>query len=143
MLLQNLHPPEIGFCLTMHTFQGQNAGPVEHGHSPNAVQKLIWDPGTRRFEGNCIGLFYTLLSKITTFGDPHDKFSSAIYFTGSNMNTERVLNINRNGKGYMYTMAERRERYVSFLLQHKHDSRMSIKKQNKIFDWFKRKMISL
>ena len=136
-------PLRLAFAQTIHTFQGQNAGPVELGQSPNAVQKLVCDPGTRRFEGNCIGLFYTLLSRITTFGDPHDKFSSAIYFTGSNMNTERVLNINRNGKGYMYTMAERRERYVSFLLQHEHDSRMSIKKQNKIFDWFKRKMISL
>ena len=133
----------LAFAQTIHTFQGQNAGPVEPGQPPNAVQKLICDPGTRRFEGNCIGLFYTLLSRITTFGNPLDKFSSAIYFTGTNMNTERVLNITKNEKGYMYAMAVKREKYVSYLQQHEHSSKMSMKEQNKILDWVKQQMITL
>jgi hypothetical protein len=136
-------PLRLAFAQTIHTFQGQNAGPVEPGQSPNAVQKLICDPGTRRFEGNCIGLFYTLLSRITTFGNPLDKFSSAIYFTGTNMNTERVLNITQNEKGHMYAMAEKREKYVSYLQKHEHGSKMSMNEQNKILDWVKRQMISL
>ena len=53
------------------------------------------------------------------------KFSSAIYFTGTNMNTDRVLNITLNGKGQMYAMAQRREQYVNYLQQHEHDSKMS------------------
>ena len=136
-------PLRLAFAQTIHTFQGQNAGPVEPGHCPNPVQKLICDPGTRRFEANCIGLFYTLLSRITTFGDPLDKFSSAIYFTGPNMSTERVLDITRNEKGYMYSMTEKRERYVSYLQQHEHNSKMSLNEQNKILGWIESKMLSL
>ena len=45
-------PLQLAFAQTIHTFQGQNAGPVETGQTPNAVQKLVCDPGTRRFEGN-------------------------------------------------------------------------------------------
>src|SRR5687768_9320487 len=118
-------PLRLAFAQTIHTFQGQSAGPVEPGQTPNAVQKLVCAPGTRRFEGNCVGLFYTLLSRITTFGNPLDKFSSAIYFTGANMNMGRVLDITLNEKGHMYAMAEKREQYVSFLHEHKHKSQMN------------------
>ena len=72
-------PLRLAFAQTIHTFQGQNAGPVEPGQTPNAVHKLVCDPGTQRFEGNVVGLFYTLLSRATTFGNEQDKFSSAIY----------------------------------------------------------------
>ena len=114
-------PLRLAFAQTIHTFQGQNAGPVEPGQAPNAVQKLVCDPGTRRFEGNSVGLFYTLLSRVTTFGNPLDKFSSAIYFTGTNMNIARVLDITLNKKGQMNAMAEKRKQYVSYLHNDKHD----------------------
>ena len=133
-------PLSLAFAQTIHTFQGQNAGPVETGQTPNAVQKLVCDPGTRRFEGNCVGLFYTLLSRVTTFGNPLDKFSSAIYFTGTNMNMERVLNITLNEKGHMYAMAEKRKQYVSYLHEHEHDSQMNKADQMKILEWAKTKM---
>lgn len=48
------------------------------------------------------------------------------------MNTERVLNITQNEKGYMYAMAERRKQYVSYLHKHVHDSQMAPKDQIKI-----------
>jgi hypothetical protein len=130
-------PLRLAFAQTIHTFQGQNAGPVEPGQTPNAVQKLVCDPGTRRFEGNCVGLFYTLLSRVTTFGNPLDKFSSAIYFTGTNMNMGRVLNITLNGEGHMYAMAEKRKKYVDYLHEHKHDSQMSKGDQINILEWVK------
>ena len=133
-------PLRLAFAQTIHTFQGQNAGPVEPGQAPNAVQKLVCDPGTRRFEGNSVGLFYTLLSRITTFGNSQDKFSSAIYFIGTNMNMERVLNITLSEKGQMYAMAERRKQYVSYLLQHKHDSKMKKVDQTCILEWSKTRM---
>ena len=135
-------PLRLAFAQTIHTFQGQNAGPVEPGQTPNAVQKLVCDPGTRRFEGLCVGMFYTLLSRVTTLGNPHDKFSSAIYFTGPNMNIHRVMNITKNNKGYMYAMAEKREQYVSHLHKHKHKSQMIEDDQMKIFDWAKSKIAS-
>jgi len=135
-------PLRLAFAQTIHTFQGQNAGPVGLGQTPNAIQKLVCDPGTRKFEGNCIGLFYTLLSRVTTLGDPVDKFSSAIYFTGTNMNTQRVLNITRNEKGQMYAMTQRRQLYVKYLQQHEHNTNMSTNDQNEILEWTKTKMIS-
>ena len=132
----------LAFAQTIHTFQGQNAGPVEPGQAPNVVQKLVCDPGTRRFEGSCcVGLFNTLLSRVTTFGNPDDKFSSAIYFTGPNMNPGRVLNITSNEKGYMYVMAQKREQYVTFLYQHKHDAKMTKADQTRILEWAKALMI--
>jgi hypothetical protein len=79
---------------------------------------------------------------VTTFGNPDDKFSSAIYFTGSNMNTSRVLNITQNEKGHMYAMAERRKQYVIYLHQHEHDSQMNPNDQIKIFEWAKTRMTS-
>ena len=91
LLLQDIQPLRLAFSQTIHTFQGQNAGPVGIGQTPNAIQKLVCDPGTRKFEGICVGLFYTLLSRVTTLGNPLDIMSSAIYFTGRNMNTDRVL----------------------------------------------------
>jgi hypothetical protein len=59
------------------------------------------------------------------------------------MNTERVLNITQNEKGHMYAMAEKREKYVSYLQKHEHSSKMSMNEQNKILDWVERQMISL
>jgi hypothetical protein len=136
-------PLRLAFAQTIHTFQGQNAGPVEPGQTPNAVQKLVCDPGTRRFEGNSVGLFYTLLSRVTTFGNPLDKFSSAIYFTGNNMNMQRVLDITLNEKGHMYVMAEKRRNYVFYLLKHKHDSQMNKVDQTCILKWIKSRIALL
>ena len=132
-------PLRLAFAQTIHTFQGQNAGPVEIGQAPNTIQKLVCEPGTRRFEGNCVGLFYTILSRVTTFGNPLDKFSSAIYFTGTNMNTKRVLNITMNEKGQLYAMAQRRKQYVTYLQEHERDSQMSPNDQIRLLEWIKKR----
>ena len=78
-------PLTLAYGKTIHTFQGQNVGPVNKGQRPNALQKIIVDPGTRAFEGISPGLFYTLLSRVTTLGTLGEKFSSAIYFIWKNM----------------------------------------------------------
>ena len=98
------------------------------------------EPGTRKLEGNCVELFYTILSRVTTFGNADDKFSSAIYFTGTNMNTERVLDITLNEKRQMYSMAQKRQQYVTYLQEHEHDAKMSISNQTKILEWSKKRM---
>jgi hypothetical protein len=116
---------------------------VEEGQPPNAIQRIICDPGTRRFEGGCVGLFYTLLSRITTFGNPDDKLSSAIYFTGSNMNTARVLSITKNEKGDTYAMAKRRQLFVQYLQEHKHSLNMTQDEEIKLIQWYNNKIALL
>ena len=59
-------PLTLAFGKTVHTFQGQSVGPVKEGQPPNAIQYIIVDPGERGFEGMNPGLFYTILSRITT-----------------------------------------------------------------------------
>ena len=86
-------PLKLAFGKTIHTFQGQNAGPVAKGQPPNAVQCIICDPGTRQFEGICPGLFYTVLTRATTLGEEDDHLSSALYFRSKNMNKDRITNI--------------------------------------------------
>ena len=90
-------PLTLSFGRTVHTYQGQNAGPVDPGRPPNPVQRIICDPGTRSFEGRSIGLFYTILSRATSIGSfssenaSYEKITdSAIYFFGKNMNQARI-----------------------------------------------------
>ena len=62
-------PLTLAYSKTVHTYQGQSAGPTDEDKPQNAVQRIICDPGTRAFEGTNIGLFYTILSRATTLGD--------------------------------------------------------------------------
>ena len=51
-------PLTLSFAKTCHTFQGQSAGPVSHGQQPNAVDRVIVDPGDKGMEGKNPGLLY-------------------------------------------------------------------------------------
>ena len=93
-------PLELSFGMTLHTFQGQSAGPVDAGQPMNAVDRIIVEPGTRTFEGNNPGILYMASSRATTMGTGFDtkehaskSTDSAIYFTGPNMNKGRILDI--------------------------------------------------
>ena len=99
-------PLKLSFAKTCHTFQGQNVGPVADGQPPNAIQTIVCDPGTCQFEGKNPGLFYTILSRVTSLGDygdnlpESDRFkNSAIYFIGQNMNKNRIRNITLQANG--------------------------------------------
>ena len=83
--------------MTAHTFQGQPAGPVSEGQPKNAVDRIIFDPGNRVFEGNNPGTLHMGASRATTAGT--GKEDSALYFTGQNMNKFRVIDVTlqRNG----------------------------------------------
>lgn len=84
-------PLHLSFGMTLHTFQGQSAGPVDKGQPRNAVDTIIVDPGTRSFEGNNPGTAYMAVSRPTTMGSGN--LDSALYFTGPNMKRSRILNI--------------------------------------------------
>ena len=65
-------------------------GKTSPGRPDNAYHRLVGDPGTRNFEANNPGLFYTLLSRATTLGEEGKPESSAIFFQGVNMISLRI-----------------------------------------------------
>jgi GTPase SAR1 family protein len=130
-------PLQLCYAKTVHTFQGQNAGPVKNGQQKNAILRLICDPGSKTFEGNNPGLFYTILSRITTLGDIDDKMSSAIYFTGENMTPDRILNITKGANKHEFKRVVLRHKWVRFLNDHVQTSRISDSEKTKILLWSK------
>ena len=83
-------PLSLAFAKTIHSFQGATVGSTPPGRPENIFLHIVADPGTRKFESGTDGLFYTLLSRVTTIGDMKDPTTSAIAFTGSNMNVNRI-----------------------------------------------------
>ena len=88
-------PLTLSFGRTVHTYQGQNAGPVDPGRPPNPVQRIIYDPGTRSFEAKSIGLFYAILSRATTIGP----FSSSSAASASAKAISSAIRASRSATG--------------------------------------------
>jgi hypothetical protein len=126
-------PLELCYAKTVHTFQGQNAGPVLQGQPPNAVARIIVNPGTKQFEGHHPGLSYTIVSHATTMGN--DKLSSAIYFHGQNSNVERFTHLRRQANGKLYKRIYQRDRWVQTLKQGYVKKLPSQSQINKLFHW--------
>ena len=82
----------MAFARTIHKFQGLSAGPVDAGKIPNMYDCIICDPDMKQSEARATGLFYTALSRATTFGDS-EGLNSAIYFMGENINEDRIKKI--------------------------------------------------
>ena len=136
-------PLALAYGKTAHTFQGQTVGPVPPGRPENTIQKIIVDPGTRRFEGQNVGLFYQLLSRATTIGIPEDKLSSAIYFDGSNFNRQRFENLTMKNEQEMYRMAVLWKQWVEYLQKHIIPKRFWCEEEiNDLFSWAKSTIIS-
>ena len=57
-------------------------------------KSIVCDPDAKQYEGNCMGLLYTALSRATTLGDDNG-LNSAIYFTGTNLTYDRIKNLYR------------------------------------------------
>lgn len=95
-------PLSLAFGKTIHSFQGASVGKTAPGRPDNAFERIVGDPGTRQFESINPGLFYTLLSRATTFGEEKKPETSAIFFKGTNMNIERVKDITKCKNGKLY-----------------------------------------
>lgn len=114
-------PLTLSFAKTCHTFQGQSAGPVNQGQQPNAVDRVVIDPGDKKFEGNNPGLLYMAVSRATTLGEKSSvlpvpkRLDSAIYFTGHNMTRHRVLNLTLKKTGEEYKKVKLRKKWVARL----------------------------
>ena len=128
-------PLQLAFGMTLHTFQGQAAGPTAPGQPKNSVDTVIVDPGTNKFEGNNPGLLYMAASRATTMGSEKDPLDSAIYWTGMNMNRSRIMNLTmqRDGKT-KYKKVRLREKWTERLNRytiapsHDHQTVENIKK---------------
>jgi hypothetical protein len=101
------------FARTLHTFQGQAAGPVNENQAPNPVDRIFVDPGDKQFEGLCPGLFYMSISRATTLGTGN--LDSAIYFTGPHMRLHRILNLKLKRDGEEYKKVQQRSKWVEHI----------------------------
>ena len=90
---RNYIPLTLAFGKTIHSFQGQNVGPTLPHQPENPIQTIVVDPGTRAFEGSSPHLLYSIISRITTLGYPHDIFTSPFFFTEFDMTTQRLQHI--------------------------------------------------
>ena len=138
-------PLVLSFAKTIDTFQGLNAGPVDPGKPPNAVQRIICDPGSRQFEtSNKPGLFYTIISRATTLGSVSQdglRHNSAIYFYDFGygkgpLTVERVENLRCSPQTRQpYRRIKARDKWMNFLESQSHDGNMKPDEVEQIFQW--------
>ena len=110
-------PLAVSFGKTMHSFQGSSVGKTQPGRPDNAYHPLVGDPGTRNFEANNPGLFYTLLSRATTLGEEGKLETFAIFFKRTNISHERIEKITcKQGKEKgVYKKIEDLRKWVAYL----------------------------
>ena len=136
-------PLALAFAKSIHSFQGATVGPTPPGRPENAFLRIVANPGTRQFESTTNGLFYTLLSRVTTIGDMKDLTTSAIFFIGDNMNSDRIKKINRKksgtGHGKYYEYVKHLHRQVKNLDQNAM-AEASQKDIDSIMEWAKNMM---
>lgn len=87
-------PLVLAYARTTHRFQGLTAGPVDPGKVKNMFDVIVCDPDEGLYEKSALGLLYTAVSRATTLGDEQG-LNSAVYFTGSDFNEQRIRGIGR------------------------------------------------
>ncbi len=85
------------FARTIHTIQGLTVGPDQEGKPPNAIKRMICDPGPRSFELTNPSTFYVAMTRGTTLGDAA-RLISAIYFCGEPTKIEKHDNKNHRSQ---------------------------------------------
>jgi PIF1-like helicase len=134
--LQNFIPLRLCFAKTIHSFQGQQAGPVQQGRPENPIQRLVIDLGQRQFESKQAGLSYTAFTRPTTMGREDDITSGALFFSGPHMNPPRIMNIAYSQKtGDIYTAVKNRSRWVKYLQSNKIQTTFTRNQIHCLFHW--------
>jgi len=110
-------------------FQGQSVG---KGHP---IPAIVVQPGSRRFEGNCPGLFYVFLSRATDIGTEEDRSSSAIFFHTSDMNEDRVTDLLLGADRKEYQKVKKRKTWVEHLETNEYNPTITKKKKRKLIKW--------
>ena len=105
-------PLVIAFGCTIHSFQGQEAGPGK------PIEKLIVNPGSKRFETLNTGTLNCCITRATTLHGA-DNGDSALYFNGPHIKHARFHNMTHSTKGMMYEKVELRNNWVQYLNRQK------------------------
>ena len=119
-------PLALSHARTIHSFQGETAGPDEPGKPPNNIKKIIIDPGDKSFELINPSLFYVAFSRGTTLGDS-SRMNSAIYFCGEHITEARLINMTKTKQNIESIYVQRRNKWIKILKQNTHESNLSIK----------------
>jgi hypothetical protein len=131
-------PLSLAYGKTVHTFQGQTVGPTQPGRPENPIKRIIVDPGSRGFEGNNVGLFYTAMSRATTIGNVDDKMSSAIYFDGPHFSQKRITHLTKEQSGRLFKKAQLRQNWVKYMKENNQKRKYYTKEEMEyIFEWIK------
>jgi len=128
-------PLKLAYACTIHTFQGPNVGPTKEGQPDNRFQSIVVDPGTPGFEGQCPGLTYTVLARVTTIGNEGNRMASALFFQGNNMKPERMKNLTTNAKGQPCKKVEQREKWMKRMKRKTVKSSLSEDQKKELLKW--------
>ena len=130
-------PLSLAYAKTCHTFQGQSVGK----NCP--ISCIIVQPGTRDFEGKCPGLFYVFLSRATDIGSQEDRSTSAIFFEGPEMNSDRIRDLTHSlTTGREYAKVTKRKQWSNHLHRNLITPKISKQQKKDLIQWCKRTKVS-
>jgi hypothetical protein len=130
-------PLSLAYAKTCHTFQGQSVGK----NCP--ISCIIVQPGTRDFEGKCPGLFYVFLSRATDIGSQEDRSTSAIFFEGPEMNSDRIRDLTHSlTTGREYAKVTKRKQWSNHLYRNLITPKISKQQKKDLIQWCKRTKVS-
>ena len=128
-------PLKIAYGRTLHTFQGQTAGPVPKGKTKNAVQTIIVHPGPKSFETINPGLMYMALSRATQLDTGEGRLDSAIYFSSWDMDPYRLKSMTCNYHGEEYYKPKMRRKWITKLEKNTRRTKMKKSRRKEILSW--------
>jgi hypothetical protein len=115
----------LAWATTIHSFEGQNAGPTPMGQLDNAVMRIIVHLCGKKEEKNSPGLAYTTLTRTTTLGSvgrndtiPMEYLDSSFYFVAETF-PSGIVQLTHKGKGDEYEKVNLRRRWVDYLQRRK------------------------
>ena len=103
-------PLVVAFGRTIHSFQGQEAGPDK------PIKRLVVNPGAKRFETSNLGTLNCCITRATTLGGQNIK-KSALFFCGPHITYERFHNMTKSVHGKTYEKIEMRNMWIKYLSQ--------------------------
>jgi len=130
----NFCPLALSFARTIHTFQGQSAGPTKDNNQ-HPIKRIICDVGTAKFESQNIGLFYTALSRATTIGTKeNNRNDSAIFFTES-LDKTRLDRLTTKVDNTEYDLVKRRNAWMQRISTKKYNDNFDKNEKQQLIEW--------
>jgi hypothetical protein len=128
-------PLRLAFSRTLHTFQGQEAGPGKD------IPAIVLHAGARTFEGKCPGLLYTGLSRAANIGNG-DIEKSALYLIKPGSDEKRYKDIvhkarsNKSNKE-IYERVRTRRCWQNYLKKNIRKKTFTMDEKKELTEWSK------